>query len=201
MIGPKHQVSNSKSFPKIQSPLTCRSTVHLISFRKLSLNPIHKHENPLGIVENRHKNPYRGRKPVTTSHSIHEDLARKKKNMLRSRTDSFFVSLYKALKDVCNGENNAYEAAKELAEPHQIAFGVEHRRVLRRIREPWKSEFREEEEVDDGEENKGQVLKANHATGGEDNHDHEGIELPKGYAIGFVDSFEVLALLGAEFEA
>lgn len=86
--------------------------------------------------------------------------------MRGSRSDAFFISFQEAIEDIGYGEDEADDGAKDWAKSDHFAFWVEDWCVLRCVSgNSWEGEFGEDKDVDDGEENKGQVLQADHAAG------------------------------------
>ncbi|RXH95090.1 hypothetical protein DVH24_024774 [Malus domestica] len=141
------------------------STVLLILFGKLTLQPLNNGEYPPGIIENRHEN----------THSFHEHLTCEEKNVRRSGADAFFIAFENALENVGNGEQKADDGAQA----EDFVFGVENCGVFRGT-EGGECNFGDEVHVDHGEDNEGKVLGTYHAAGGEDDDDGEGVELPEG---------------------
>lgn len=146
---------------------------------KLTPQPIHDGENPPGIVENRHEDTYGRRKPVGKSHSFHEHLTGKEKNVRGSGADALFIAFENALQNVGNGEQKADDGAGQDVEAEDFVLGVENRGVSGGT-EDGESNFGDDVHVDHGEEDEGEVLGAYHAAGGEDDDDGEGVELPEG---------------------
>ncbi|KAL4574815.1 hypothetical protein LXL04_021653 [Taraxacum kok-saghyz] len=155
---PKHHISNRKPSSHIQP--SNASMFFCVFLHHLVLHPFQYRKHPHGIINHRHKNPYRKRKPAGKRHPLHEHLTRQQKNMGRSCFDTFFIPFQNAVKysDQSSDGDVDGEEAFVVGEHGWIRVGGERR----------KSYLRDEEHVEEGEEYEGEVFDADHAGGGED---------------------------------
>lgn len=170
---PKRHVSNRQSSPHIHSPQT--AALRPVRLRDLAPHPLHDREYPPRVVENRHEHPNRQREPAGKRHPLHEHLARQQENVRRRRLDALLVPLEYALEYVGDREEQPDHRRRRHVQVEDLVALPEDRRlgVGGGGRE---GGFGDEVHVEKGEDDEGQVLDADHAAGGENDGDGQGVE-------------------------